>query len=248
MADPIAYELRDGLGWLRMDDGKVNAMDLAWCTRIQAHLDIAEADSSSALVLSGRAGCFSAGLDFKTLADLPMEGVRETTDAFMATMKRFFLFPKPVIAASTGHAVAGGLMLLLTADIRLAASDTTSRYGLSEASAGVPFLGGTLGICRYGIPQPHHTELILHGRMLDVAGCLERGVVHEVLEPAHLMARASERAAALNDLDLAAYATNKLLLREEAFERAARQGQAMMTRAPRGNVFGAMADTAKKKA
>lgn len=248
MSEPIEYGMRSGVGWLRMDDGKVNAMDLAWCQRIQAQLDIAEADSSRALVLSGRAGCFSAGLDFKTLADLPMEGVRETTDAFMATMKRFFLFPKPVIAASTGHAVAGGLMLLLTGDIRLAARDATSRYGLSEATAGVPFLGGTLGICRYGIPQPHHTELILHGRMLDVGGCLERGVVHEVVEPANLLARASARAAALNDLDLAAYATNKLLLRQEVFDGAARQGEAMMARAPGGNVFGTMADTAKKKA
>ena len=247
MAEPIEYEAREGLGWLRMDDGKVNAMDLAWCERIQSQLDIAETDSSRALILSGRPGFFSAGLDFKTLAGLPMEGVREATDAFMATMKRFFLFPKPVVAASTGHAVAGGLMLLLTADIRLAAEETTSKYGLNEATAGVPFLGGTLGICRYGIPQPHHTELILHGRMLDAAGCLERGVVHEIVEPAHLLARAGERAAALADLDLAAYATNKLLLREDVFDHATRQGESMMARAPGGNVFGAMADSAKKK-
>ena len=87
MAEPIEYEAHEGLGWLRMDDGKLNAMDLAWCERVQSQLDIAETDSSRALILSGRPGFFSAGLDFKTLAGLPMEGVRETTDAFMATMK-----------------------------------------------------------------------------------------------------------------------------------------------------------------
>jgi len=240
MAEPIEYALREGLGWLRMDDGKVNAMDLAWCSRMQALLESAEADASRGLVLSGRPGCFSAGLDFKTLADLSMDDVRETTSAFMATMKRVFLFPKPVLAVSTGHAVAGGLMLFLAADIRLAARDTASKYGLSEATAGVPFLGGTLGICRYAIPERHHTELILQGRMLDVAGCAERGVVHEVVDAERLLARAAERAEALGDLDLNVYGTNKLLLRQEVYDRAVRSGEAMIDRAPKGNVFSAM--------
>ena len=223
-----------------MDDGGVNAMDLAWCQAMQALLDRAEADDARGLVISGRPGCFSAGLNFKVLAGLPMPGVRETTDAFMETMKRVFLFPKPVIAASTGHAVAGGLMLMLAADIRLAADETSSRYGLNEATTGVPFLGGTLGICRYGIPAQHHTEFILQGRVLDARACAERGVVHELVEAGGLLERAGERLAELRDLSLEVYGTNKRLLREEAYESSVRMGKKFMDQAPQGNVFAVM--------
>ncbi len=240
MHDSLEYALCDGLGWLHMDDGKVNAMDLAWCERMLALLDAAEADASSALVLSGRPGCFSAGLDIEFLSALSMDKVRETTDAFMATMKRVFLFPKPVVAASTGHAVAGGMMLLLAADRRLGVRDERSKYGLNEATTGVPFLGGTLGICSYGIPGPHHTELILQGRILDVMGCRDRGVIHEVVDPDDLLARAAEEAGCLGDLSLEVYGVNKRLLREEVWDSAVRRGKAMMDHAPAGNVFSRM--------
>nr|MCS5636781.1 enoyl-CoA hydratase/isomerase family protein [Myxococcota bacterium] len=202
MAESPEYSLRAGIGWLQMDDGGVNAMDLAWCQRMQSLLDRAEDDGSHGLVISGRPGCFSAGLNFKVLSRLAMPEVRETTNAFMETMKRVFLFPKPVLAASTGHAVAGGLMLFLAADIRIAVRENSSRYGLNEATTGVPFLGGTLGICRYGIPAQHHTEFILQGRMLDAQACADRGVIHELVEAERLLERASERLENLKDLAL----------------------------------------------
>ena len=240
MAEPLEYSLRSGIGWLEMDDGGVNAMDLAWCEGMQSLLDGAEEDDSQALVISGRPGCFSAGLNFKVLSQLSMPEVRETTNAFMKTMKRVFLFPKPVLAASTGHAVAGGLMLFLAADIRIALRDTSSRYGLNEATTGVPFLGGTLGICRYGIPPQHHTEFILQGRMLDAQACAERGVIHELVEGERLLERAGERLESLKDLALEVYGINKRLLRQEAYEASVRTSEKMMDQAPRGNVFASM--------
>jgi enoyl-CoA hydratase len=240
MAESLEYSLREGIGWLQMDDGGVNAMDLAFCQGMQALLDTAEEDGSHGLVISGRPGCFSAGLNFKVLSALAMPEVRETTSAFMETMKRVFLFPKPVIAASTGHAVAGGLMLFLAADTRLAVDETSSRYGLNEATAGVPFLGGTLGICRYGIPAQHHTEFILQGRMLGAHACAERGVIHELVETERLLERAGERLEELKDLSLDVYGTNKRLLREEAYEVSVRTASKMIDQAPRGNVFASM--------
>ena len=240
MAEPLEYSLRAGVGWLQMDDGEVNAMDLAWCQGMQALLDTAEEDGSRGLVISGRPGCFSAGLNFKVLSGLAMPEVRETTNAFMETMKRVFLFPKPVVAASTGHAVAGGLMLFLAADARIAVRETSSRYGLNEATSGVPFLGGTLGICRYGIPAQHHTEFILQGRMLDAQACAERGVIHELVEAQRLLERAGERLDALKDLSLEVYGINKRLLREEVYEASVHTASKMIDQAPRGNVFAAM--------
>jgi enoyl-CoA hydratase len=220
-----------------MDDRKANAMQLAWCDEMARRFDQAEADDTHALVITGRPGFFSAGLDLKVLPGLGLDEVRRTTDRFVATMRRAFLFPKPIVAASTGHAIAGGLMLYLAADIRLAARLQDSRYGLNEATTGIPLLGGTAGICQYSIPKRHHTEMILHGRMLSAEQTLARGVTHELVEPQGLERRALERAAELRDLSLDAYRINKLILRRRAFDEAVEIAGALMDQVELRNVF-----------
>ena len=237
MAEPIDYESRQGVGWLHMDDGRVNAMQAEWFDAMHAALDKAEQDEIHAVVISGREDVFSAGLDLKLLPRLPMDEIRLVTDRFVETLRRIFLFPKPVIAAARGHAVAGGMMLMLAADIRLAAAGTGARYGLNEATTGVPLAGGTLGICRYGIPTVHHTELLLHGRLIDAEDCLARGVFHEVVPREQLLERAEARAGDLADLVLDVYRVHKHLLRSGAFEQALKDAAAVRDQLPTRNVF-----------
>ena len=218
-----------GIAVLTLDDGKANAMQRAWCEALHTALDAVEAGPCSAVVIAGRPGFFSAGLDLKLLPTLSGQEIRATTELFVETMKRVFLFPRPVIAASTGHAVAGGMMLLLASDIRLGLDDDRHRYGLNEATNGVPLLGGTVGICQYGVPPAHHTEVILQGRMLSARECFDRQILHELATSAEeLLERAIERARALSDLDLAVYGTNKLILRREAFDAGVRIAESLI--------------------
>ncbi|MFP8873091.1 MAG: enoyl-CoA hydratase/isomerase family protein [Myxococcota bacterium] len=237
MAEPIQYQPRRGVGWLQMDDGRVNAMQGEWFDAMHAALDRAEQDEVHAVVISGREDVFSAGLDLKLLPRLPMDEIRLLTERFVETLRRIFLFPKPVIAAAMGHAVAGGMMLMLAADIRLAAAGTGARYGLNEATTGVPLAGGTLGICRYGIPTVHHTELLLHGQLIDAEGCLARGVFHEVVPKGELLERAAARAGDLADLVLDVYSVHKHLLRSGAFDQAVDDAAAVRDQLPTRNVF-----------
>ena len=201
------------VGIVCLDDGKANAIQLELLRDLNEALDDAEADAVRAVVVCGRPGFFSAGLDLTVVPDLPPDRLRETTDAFGEAMRRVFLFPKPVVAAAAGHAIAGGMMLYLAADLRLAADEERGRYGLNEATTGIPLLGGTAGICQHSIPPAHHTEMILHGRLLGVRETLERGVTHELVAPIRLIDRALERACELRDLSLEAYRINKLILR-----------------------------------
>jgi enoyl-CoA hydratase/carnithine racemase len=129
------YQQKDGLGRLTLDDGKANAMQLDWCNQLNQVLDEVERDNCHALVIEGRPGFFSGGLDLKVLPLLPPDELRKTTEHFVNTMRRLFLFPKPVIGASAG-------------------------------------------LCQYAIPQPHHTELILHGRILTAHQTHTRGITH----------------------------------------------------------------------
>jgi enoyl-CoA hydratase len=223
---------------IRLDDGKANAIQAAFLRELNAALDRAEADPVHAVVIHGRADFFSGGLDLKVLPDLAPDELRETTAHFGETMRRVFLFPKPIVAAAGGHAIAGGMMLYLTADTRLALNGPDARFGLNEATTGIPLLGGTAGICEYGIPQAYHTELILHGRLIDAAGTLARGITHELVDRwEDLLPRALARAAAFADLDPQAYRVNKRILRERWWHNAVATAKALMHEAPTGNLF-----------
>jgi len=237
-ADSPHLVCRDGIGWLTLDDGVANAIGRGLCEQLDERLDRIEQEDVHAVVLRGRSGFFSGGLDLKELPDLEPDALGDMMQRFMALMRRLFLFPKPIVAAADGHAIAGGMMLYLCADIRLAVDRGDARFGLNEAITGIPLLGGTAGLCQWGIPKEHHTELILHGRLVDARGTFDRGVTHELAsDPAELDARAAARAAALSDLSLDAYRLNKLILREPAWDTASATAERLADQAPTRNVF-----------
>ena len=239
MTARIHYESESAtVASIRLDDGKANAMQSEFFDELHRALDRAEAEPVSAVVLSGRPGFFSGGLDLKVLPELGPAELRAVTAAFAEAMHRVFLFPKPVVAASAGHAIAGGMMLYLAADLRIAVDLPEPRYGLNEATTGIPLLGGTAGLCQSAIPREHQTELILHGRLLDAAESRARGIIHELVDsPDLLLARARARAETLSDLDLPAYRLNKRIVREPYWEEASRAAAALADEAPTENVF-----------
>jgi len=235
----IRCTVEGGIALVRMDDGKVNAIESGWCAELGAALDRVEADrDTTALLLFGRPGCFSAGLDHKLLPRLAPTELRATTQAFVTTMERVFLFPIPVLAASAGHALAGGLMLYLASDLRFALDDADSRYGLPEVSQGIPLIGPTAAICGAAIPPMRHTELLLHGRRLKAREAFEWGLVHELAASREaLEARALERASELRGLDLTAHRATKRALRAPLLEAARASAQGVLSDIPKGNPF-----------
>jgi enoyl-CoA hydratase len=229
-----------GVAVLRLDDGKANAIEAQWCGELNAALDGIEGDGeAAAVVVFGRPGCFCAGLDRKRLPTLSPTELRATTQAFVAAMERVFLFPVPVIAASAGHALAGGLMLYLAADLRLALDDATSWYGLPEVAQGVPVIGPTAGICAAGISPVHHAELMLHGRRLSAREAFEWGLIHQLAPDLDaLERRALERARELRGLGRAAYRATKRALRGPLLEAARIAATTVAEDLPKGNPFG----------
>lgn len=227
-----------GIASIKLDDGKANAMQMEFFEQLNDALDRAESDPVHTVVIHGRDDFFCGGLDLKVLPNLGPDELRDVTGHFAETMRRVFLFPKPVVAAAAGHAIAGGMMLYLAADIRLAVDREDAYFGLNEATTGIPLLGGTAGLCQYGIPRDHHSELILHGRMIDAAGTLDRGITDELVDrPKELLPRALEHAAELADVDLAAYRINKRILREPFWIAAVEAAAGFADEVPTENVF-----------
>jgi enoyl-CoA hydratase len=241
MDSKVSYESEEGIARIHLDDGKANVIQAQWCAEMHEALDRAEKEPVTSVVITGREGIFSGGLDLNVLPVLGPDELREFTGSFMEAMKRIFLFPKPVIAASGGHAIAGGMMLFLAADWRIALDDDIHQYGLNEAITGIPMLGGTLGICRSSIPPAHQTEMVLHGRMLSARQCLERGVVHQ-LRPTYdeLVLQALERARLLRDVEPQAYGINKRLLRKGIWDQCAEEARSMTDELPTKDFFAGM--------
>jgi enoyl-CoA hydratase/carnithine racemase len=203
-------ELADGVTIVRIDHPPVNAFD-------QRLVDDAVATVrgiQGPIVLTGAGKCFSAGVDLRAV----IEGPPESTDRFLAAVSAAFLavfdHPAPVVAAINGHAIAGGCVIAMAADVRLM---STGLIGLSEVAVGVPFPVAALEICRYAM-GPSVTRAVLQADNVDVRTAAERGWIDEVVTPEDLLTRAVEVARALGRHPSTAYAAMKEQLHRHARE------------------------------
>ncbi|MBW8711284.1 MAG: enoyl-CoA hydratase/isomerase family protein, partial [Mycobacterium sp.] len=158
--------------------------------------------------------CFSAGEDLGAIID----GGADYTDRFLAAVSAAFLavfdHPAPVVAAINGHAIAGGCVLAMAADVRLMSSGL---IGLSEVAVGVPFPVAALEVCRYAM-GPSVTGAVLRADNVDIRTAAERGWIDEVVAPDDLLARAVGTARALGQHPSTAYAAMKEQLHRHARE------------------------------
>lgn len=216
MADPITYDCSDGIAEIVLDDGKVNAMSLDFFRGLGAALDRAEADRPGALVITGRAGAFSAGLNLKLLPTLAPADLRTTLLTFGRTMLRVFTFPIPTVAALSGHAIAGGAMLAFACDLRFMA-EGPFRLHLNEVAIGLPLPTWAILMAESAVPSRWQTDAILHARPFTPDEAFECGLVGAVARPAErLRDLARDAATRLKPLDLGAYAAAKARLRARA--------------------------------
>jgi Delta3-Delta2-enoyl-CoA isomerase len=208
MAENFAWTVRDNVAQITLDDGKVNAMTLAFFEGLGAALDRAERERPGALVIAGRPRVFSAGLNLKVLPTLPPDELRRTMVAFGRVMLRVFTFPIPTVAAVTGHAIAGGAMLAFACDLRVMA-EGPFRLHLNEVAIGLPLPSWAIVLAHSAIPPRRQTEAILHARPYSPDEALDRNIIHGVASAERLLEEAHALAEPLRALDQAAYAVAK---------------------------------------
>ncbi len=219
MTETIAYDLKDGIATIRLDDGKVNAMSQPFFEALNASLDRAEKDRAGAVVITGRPGVFSAGLNLKVLPTLAPEDLTRTMINFGRTLHRVFAFPIPTVAAVSGHAIAGGAILMFACDRRLVA-EGPHRIHVNEVAIGLTLPSWAITIAESAIPPQWHTEAILHARLYSPEEALERGMIQAVVKPSErLQDEALAAADQLKALDTIAYASTKARQRAEASRR-----------------------------
>ena len=207
----------DGVVVLTVDRPPANAMDVALLRDVLEAIEQVADDMPRALVLAGREGFFSAGADLKAVPGYGPEDQREMVQSINAMALGAYELPCPVVGAITGHAIAGGLVLALCTDIRVASS--AGRYGLTEVKVGVPYPQAAIGVVAAELPPHAARVLALGNELIDAAECRRLGVFDEVVEPHEVVSRAREVAAGLAAFPPDVYSRTKGDLREETIAR-----------------------------
>jgi enoyl-CoA hydratase len=176
------------------------------------------ADPPDAVVLTGREGFFSAGADLKIAPTLDAEGQRAMVDGINRIFASWYGFPRPVVAAVNGHAIAGGLILALCADYRVGSTD--GNFGLTELKAGLPYPAVAMAVVRAELHGPGARRLVLGADLVGAREALEAGAFDEVAAPDQVLHRATEVARELAMLPSEAYEKVKHQLRGPVLEQA----------------------------
>jgi methylglutaconyl-CoA hydratase len=172
---------------------KRNAISAQMISDLLAALEQAEASAARVVILTGSGKAFCAGMDLEELQALAtthslakhLEDARRMSKLFY----RLYSFPKPVIAAVNGAAIAGGCGLATLADITLCVPE--AKFGYTEVKIG--FLPALVAVfLRRQVGEKHARELLLTGRVIDAAEAARLGLVNEVVSTGDLMDRARE--------------------------------------------------------
>jgi enoyl-CoA hydratase/carnithine racemase len=187
----VNLEIEDGVGTIRIDRPKVNALNSQVATEIGQAVDAAGADESvRAVVIWGGERVFAAGADINEMAEQDAITMFTYIGGFQNVFTRLEQLPVITIAAINGYALGGGCELTLACDIRICAED--SQLGQPEILLGVmPGAGGTQRLPRL-VGVGRAKEMVYSGRFVGAEEALRIGLVNEVATPEDVYKRAHE--------------------------------------------------------
>jgi enoyl-CoA hydratase/carnithine racemase len=189
MGEFVNLTVSDGVGTIRLDRPKMNALNVQVQEEIRAAATAAaEDDAVRAVVIYGGERVFAAGADIKEMADMSYADMAKRSGPLQSSLSAVAAIPKPTVAAITGYALGGGCELALCADYRIAADD--AKLGQPEILLGIiPGAGGTQRLSRLVGPSKAK-DLIYTGRFVDAAESLAIGLVDKVVPAASVYSEA----------------------------------------------------------
>lgn len=206
----VRYQLRDRVAMVHLDDGKANAISQAMIQGLQGALDRAEAEAGAVLMV-GRPGRFSGGFDLAAMragADAARSLVQAGAELFL----RMFEFPRPLVIACSGHAVAAGAVALFTADARIGA-EGEFKIGLNEVAIGLTLPIFAVELARQRLSKRHFQRAILQAELYTPEGALDAGYLDRLSSPEALIETAFAEAARMAELPHPAFRNTKTRMR-----------------------------------
>jgi enoyl-CoA hydratase len=216
MQDIATYKLDGAVATIQMDDGKVNVVSPAMIKSVGLALDRARADQA-AVVLMGRSGAFSAGFDRNVLLGGGEAAVEMLVGGFRLA-ERILSFPRPVVIACTGHALAMGAFLALAGDYRVGTRGPF-KVGANEVAIGLTMPRFATELCKLRLAPTYLQRSVLNAEIYDPETAVAAGFLDRVVSGDELVATAQQIAGELAKLPAHAFVHTKQRLREDALVR-----------------------------
>jgi enoyl-CoA hydratase/carnithine racemase len=180
MGEFVRLEVADGIGTIRLDRPKMNALNEQVQEEIRAAAaEATQRDDVKAVIVYGGERVFAAGADIKEMAEMSYTDMVKRSGGLQSSLTAVAKIPKPVVAAITGYALGGGCELALCADVRIAADNAV--LGQPEVLLGIiPGAGGTQRLTRLVGPSKAK-DIIFTGRFVKAEEALAIGLVDKVV-------------------------------------------------------------------
>ena len=197
---------------IQMDDGKVNVFSPDMIQNFNDILDQVPTDKG-AMLIAGREGMFSAGFDLKVMMSSPENAAAMVKSGFELLM-RVFTFPRPVVAACSGHAIALGAFLLCSCDHRIGCKGDF-KIGANELRNNMIVPTPILELAKFRLIKSHKQRALLNAEMYSIEGAVAPGYLDEVADQDKLFDLAMAKAKDLATLAHPQYLQTKKLDQEE---------------------------------
>jgi len=202
---------------ITLDDGKVNVFSPTMIEEVSNLLDKVPTNKGSLLIV-GREGIFSAGFDLKVLMSGDAEKAVGMLRSGFEMLSRIFSFPRPIVAACSGHAIALGAFLLCSCDYRVGIKGKF-QIGANEVRNNMIVPTPILELAKFKLAKNHKQRALLNGEMYSIEDAVAPGYLDEVVEPDKLIETAKAKAKDLATLGHPFYHQTKQLDQEEVIKK-----------------------------
>ena len=216
MSGPVSYRRDESIAVITMDDGKVNALGPTMQRSLNEALDNADRDKVSAVVIAGNRRVFSAGFDLEVFKAGKQQPAIDMLRGGFELSYRLLSYPKPVVMACTGPAIAMGSFLLCSGDHRIAAPGYTIQA--NEVAIGMVVPYAALAIMKLRLTRSAYQQAVGLSKVFFGETALAAGFIDEIDLPERVLPRAEEAALEFTKLNLGAHAASKLRARADALK------------------------------
>lgn len=208
----VTYQSNDNYAIITIQNGKANAISPEVIQGIHAGLDEAE-KHHKVVILTGSSGIFSAGFDLKVMTKSP-ESAKDLVTKGSKLSLRMLSFPKPIILACNGHAIAKGAFLLLSADYRIGV-EGDFKIGLNEVMIGMTMHHAGIAIAKARLSEVYLNRSVINAEIYNPKGAVKAGFLDVLVPESELLSTAIKVAAMFSKLHSKAHAATKLKVRKE---------------------------------
>jgi Delta3-Delta2-enoyl-CoA isomerase len=215
----IKVNIKDKIAVLSLNRGKSNAINAEMVAELnQMVKNIENDDSIAGLILTGKDGFFSAGLDLIELYNYDEETIKKFWIDFLDLITTLVSFKKPMIAAISGHSPAGGCVLALCCDYRIMAEGKFI-IGLNEVPIGIIIPESIFHLYSFWLGQANAYRFLLEGKLMHTQQALSTGLIDEVVNPESILHAAERKMLTYIKLERNAWQQSKKNMRAELLKK-----------------------------